>query len=60
VNSDDKKRVVPQSISDFFVRYGAGAHALQQIAKGKAWNVISWVLIGIGVAGWVVFLMWQP
>jgi hypothetical protein len=60
VQADDKKKVIPREISDFFIRYGGGAHYVQRFTKIKAWNFIAWTLIVLGTCGWVLFLMWKP
>ena len=55
----DKKRV-QRTVSDLFIRYGAGTQYLRRFISGHAWNLIAWILIGLGVVGWVLFLRWQP
>lgn len=59
MNPDDKKKV-QRVFADLIVRYGAGAHYVQKFTSAKAWNLIAWVLIALGIVGWIFFLMWHP
>ncbi len=45
---------------NLFVRYGAGTGIFTPITKLKCWNVIAWVSIVAGIAGWIVFLYFFP
>jgi len=46
--------------ADLFLRYGAGASRVQRIATVKHWNLVAWILILLGSAGWAIFLLWNP
>jgi hypothetical protein len=60
VSADDRRGIRQRIFHDFFVTYGAGSAYLERFTRSKAWNLISWVLIVIGVLGWVAFLFWKP
>ncbi len=60
MTEDDKKKVQQRIIHDIFVRYGAGAQYLQKFTTYKSWNLIAWVLIGLGTISWILFLLWNP
>ena len=53
----DKRIMKKSNFSAFFLSYGAGQHYLIGLTKTKIWNLLSWTLIGMGVVGWVAFLM---
>jgi hypothetical protein len=40
-----------------FLQYGAGAHLFVPLTRWRHWNHLSWVIIIVGILGWI-FALW--
>ncbi len=43
-----------------FLRFGAGAHLLEPLTRAKYWNTFCWIIIALGIAGWIVLFWFVP
>ena len=39
-----------------FLRYGAGAHLFKPFTSNRFWNRLAWILVVLGVLGWILAL----
>ena len=39
-----------------FLHYGVGGQVFAPLVRYKHWNTICWVVIGLGIVGWIIAL----
>ena len=55
-NADNPPKSVKSMCEHFFLHYGAGSRIFAPITNCKLWNRFCWIVIALGIAGWIVGL----